>query len=138
MKILIIHKSKTGRTRQYAIEISKYLKEIGNETNVIPLSGYKERMLDEYDILLLGCWTHGLFFIMQHPDKEWIDFVKKLPDLSGKRIGLFTTYKILVGSMFKNMIKYTPTKNSINLFLKSKNMRLTESDKIKLNEFVTI
>jgi hypothetical protein len=73
---------------------------------------------------------------MQHPEKEWIEFTKKLPDLTNKRIVLFTTYKLLTGSIFRSMKKHLqPASLNLVLTLKSRGQTLSEQDKLKLRQF---
>ena len=55
------------------------------------------------DIVLIGCWTHGLFVILQHPDKTWRQYAAQFPDLKKKKVGFFTTYLLATGTMFTNM-----------------------------------
>ena len=103
-KAAIIVNSKTGTTRQYAEEISKYLKSRGLDTQVTSIQAYSEDMLNNVDYVLFGCWTNGLMVILQHPEKIWVDFAAKLPSMPDVKVALFTTYKILTGSMFRNML----------------------------------
>ena len=75
--------------------------------------------------------------ILQHPDKEWKEFAAKLPDMPNGKLALFTTYKILTGSMFRNMnkqIKDRFTKPSLEL--KSRDGLLSETDKLALDAFI--
>lgn len=136
-KAAIIVNSKTGTTRQYAEEIGKYLKEKGLETQVSSIQAYKEEMLDNADYVFFGCWTHGLMVILQHPEKIWVDFAAKLPNMPDVKVALFTTYKILTGSMFRNMVKHLNGKLSAPfLELKSRNGSLSEKDKQALDGFI--
>ncbi|KPL11682.1 MAG: hypothetical protein AMS26_19735 [Bacteroides sp. SM23_62] len=91
----------------------------------------------EADLILLGAWCHGLFILLQHPDKPWVAFAKRLPDLSGKKVALFTTYKLATGSMFKKMRKHLKLgeNQSLEIF-KSKNGSLSEEDRKRLLEWI--
>jgi len=89
------------------------------------------------DLVLLGAWCHGLFIFLQHPDKPWVEFARKLPDLSGKKVALFTTYKLATGSMFKKMRKQLKLgENQPVEIFKSKNGSLSEEDKERLLSWV--
>ena len=136
-KAAIIVNSKTGTTRQYAEEISKYLKSKGLDTQVTSIQAYSEDMLNKADYVLFGCWTNGLMVILQHPEKIWVDFAAKLPSMPGVKIALFTTYKILTGSMFKNMYKQLKGKFPAPfLELKSRNGFLSAADKERLDSII--
>jgi flavodoxin len=134
---VILYHSKTGTTKQYAEEISKYLKSKGLDTQVISIQAYSQDMLNNVDYVLFGCWTNGLMVILQHPEKEWKDFAAKLPSMPGVKVGLFTTYKILTGSMFRNMYKQLKGKFATpSLELKSRNGSLSEKDKQALDNLI--
>ena len=133
-KAAIIVNSKTGTTRQYAEEISKYLKSRGLDPQVTSIQTYSEDMLNNADYVLFGCWTNGLMVILQHPERLWVDFAAKLPSMPDVRVALFTTYKILTGSMFRNMYKQLKGKFATpTLELKSRNGFLSAADKQKLD-----
>ena len=57
-------------------------------------------------------------------------------DLSGKKVALFTTYKLATGSMFRKMEKRLKLgeNQSVEIF-KSKNGSLSEEDKKRLQEW---
>jgi hypothetical protein len=89
------------------------------------------------DLVLLGCWTSGLFVIAQHPDEPWLAFVRDMPALGGARVGLFTTYKLATGSMFARMRAALGAKTSgIELELKSRDGHLSEAGRQALDRFV--
>jgi flavodoxin len=137
-KAVIIYNSKTGTTKKYAEEIGVYLKTKEMDVIVSSIDEYKEEMLNGTDYLLLGCWTSGLMLFMQHPEKVWIEFASKLPNNIKSKTALFTTYKMLTGSMFKKMRKYLNGHITSGLTeLKSRNGKLSESDKIVLDKFLS-
>lgn len=87
-------------------------------------------------MILLGCWTSGLFVIMQHPQQDWIEFSKKLPNLKNKKVGLFTTYKLATGSMFRKMRMHLEDRiDNISMELKSRNGILSEANVSTLLKF---
>jgi flavodoxin len=136
-KALIIYNSKTGTTKKFGEEIGNYLNSIKIESNVKSIFEYNEKDVKDADYILLGCWTSGLMLFLQHPQREWIEFAKKLPDLKGKKIGLFTTYKLRTGSMFGKMKKQlNGIVSKISVELKSRNGLLNESSEDYLLQFV--
>jgi hypothetical protein len=59
-----------------------------------------------------------------------VKFAKSLPDMNDKKVGLFTTYLLATGSMFRNMKKHLNANvEDIGLELKSKSGSLSEIDK---------
>ena len=134
----IFYHSKTGTTKRYAEEISKYLQSKGLDTQVTSIQAYSEDMLNNVDYVLFGCWTNGLMVILQHPEKIWVDFAAKLPSMPDVKVALFTTYKILTGSMFRNMYKHLKGKFATpSLELKSPNGLLSEIDKLALENLIS-
>jgi len=138
-KVIIIYNSKTGTTKKYSNEIGMYLRNNGNEVVVLSIEEYTNDKLNHADYLLLGCWTSGLMFFLQHPEKIWIDFATKLPNPLKPKIALFTTYKILTGSMFKKMHMHLNGLIGASFTaIKSRNGVLSESDKKVLDKFINL
>jgi len=135
---VVIYHSKTGTTKKYAEEISKYLKSMGLDAKETSIQAYSEDMLNNVDYVFFGCWTNGLMVILQHPEKIWVDFAAKLPRMPDVKVVLFTTYKILTGSMFRNMYKHLKGKFATpSMELKSRNGLLSENDKQALENLIS-
>jgi len=133
----IIYHSKRGTTQKQAAEIAFYLKKKGIESKVTSIQKFNNNDIVAVDYIFFGCWTSGLFFILQHPEKEWIQFAKSLPKNSTAKTALFTTYKIRTGSMFRNMKKFLQGKtNDASLLLQSRNGELTEFNKNLIDKFL--
>lgn len=136
-KAIIIYNSKTGNTKYFAGEISKYLKNQNIEAESISIFDYSPELMANTDVVLLGCWTGGLMVMFQHPQKVWKEFARELPDLSDKNVALFTTYKIATGGFFGKMKKHIKHKNKSDIpVIKSRNGILTDSDKAILNNLI--
>jgi len=136
-RAVIIYHSTTGVTRMYADEIEAYLKSKGLDVVSISIWQYKDGIAEGADYLLLGCWTSGIMVAFQHPEKAWKEFAAIFKTTDNPPIILFTTYKILTGSMFKNMAKYLDhDENQLLPELKSGDGRLSEKDKIILDTFI--
>ncbi|MBN2275223.1 MAG: flavodoxin family protein [Bacteroidales bacterium] len=136
-KALIVYQSRKGKTRKYGEGMARFLTEKGYSVSVIPVTELKKDHLEQISYLFLGCWTSGLYFVLQHPDRKWVKAIKATDIPENIQIGLFTTYIIATGSMFKAMKKYIPgVKNKILPEWKSKNGLLSESDKESLNAFI--
>ena len=137
LKAAIVYHSRTGTTRMLAKQIAAFLDNHQIEARVLSIGECTDQALAEVDYLLLGCWTQGLFFIMQRPDELWVDFAHKLPALGVPRVGLFTTYKIATGSMFRKMRRHLGDRvGQVRLELKSRNGQLSRRQQSALERFV--
>lgn len=135
--VILVH-SKTGTTRKYAEEIGKYLQALGLDAQVSSIQAYEAEQLNGADFILLGCWTSGLICIFQRPEKVWEDFAAQLPSKPDAKLALFTTYKTLTGSMFRNMYKHLMDNFALPaLELKSRNGLLSEKNKKALDSFIS-
>lgn len=137
-KAIIIYKSRKGTTKKFSEKIRDYLKKKEVNSQVKSIEEIGEFEFSEYDYIFLGCWTNGLFFFMQKPEKAWIEFAKKMPVLRSKSTVLFTTYKILTGSMFREMRKRLVFENDSNgiVELKSRSCELLEGNQLLINRFL--
>lgn len=136
-KAVVLYNSQTGTTGNYAREIGKYLEEKEVGVQVSSIEDYQQEILAEADYVFLGSWTKGMMVLFQHPDAVWKEFVNGLPNMPGAKISLFTTYKILTGSMFKNMAKELQDKfTAPALELKSRDGTLSRQDKQALDQFL--
>jgi len=136
-KAIIIHQSKKGTTKKLGEAISAFLSQNNIEAKAISVQDFRQEDLVA-DFVFLGCWTNGMFLMFQHPDKAWAKFAEQLPALDGKKVAMFTTYKVATGVMFKAMkkrIKY----NSANPIpeLKSRNGALSEQNKTDLMQIIS-
>ncbi|MBN1596687.1 MAG: flavodoxin domain-containing protein [Bacteroidales bacterium] len=135
--ILITYQSRTGITKKYAEEIAAYLKTKIPGTTVLSVKECNNELISKADLILLGCWTNGLMIFLQHPDKVWKNFAKGLPSVKDKKVGLFATYKLATGSMFKKMKVHLSAKTSdIAVELKSKRGNLSDNDKSLLDQII--
>lgn len=136
-KAAIIYHSKRGTTQKYAAEIAFYLKKKGIESKVTSVQKFSSKDIAAVDYIFFGCWTSGLFFFLQHPEKEWIQFAKSLPQNLTAKTALFTTYKISTGSMFRNMKNCLQGKTKdASLLLQSRNGELSEFNRELINKFI--
>jgi flavodoxin len=137
MRAAIVYRSRTGTTRRFAAEIGAYLETLGVQTVVASVGETDPSSLAGADFVLLGCWTSGLMVVLQHPDQPWIDFARAIPPLDGPKVGLFTTYKFLTGSMFEKMRHELAGRvGAITLELKSRNGNLSEEHRNALAHFI--
>jgi flavodoxin len=137
-RALITYCSRTGITKGLSYQIELACKRQGVETSLMSIEKFGPEALTGVDYVFLGCWTHGLMITMQHPEKSWVAFARSLPDLTGKRIILFTTYKLAVGRMFRKMRRVLKCKpQDVVLEVKSRGTSLSETDQTALKEILS-
>ena len=135
---IIIYHSSTGTTKKFGEEIGEYLHSKGIDTHVTSTAVFREEMLKGADYILFGCWTSGLMIMLQKPEKSWVEFAKKLPSKKDTKIALFTTYKLLTGSMFRNMYKELKDKFAPPTHkLKARGQFLSEKNRQDLDRFIS-
>jgi flavodoxin len=133
---VVVYRSATGTTRRLAEEIAAHLATRGISASVRSVGECDPATLAEADLVLLGCWTSGLFVVAQHPDEPWMAFVRDVPDLRRSRVGLFTTYKLATGSMFGRMrAALRDRAGRVDLELKSRSGHLSAGDRRALDRF---
>jgi flavodoxin len=133
----VVYRSATGTTRSLAEEIGAHLASRGMTTTVQSVGECDPASLAGVDVVLLGCWTSGLFVVAQHPDEPWLAFVRAIPPLGGARVGLFTTYKLATGSMFARMRASLAGKTGpVDLELKSRNGHLSDAGRAALDRLI--
>ena len=136
-KALIVYHSKTGTTKLFGEEISDFFSKNQIESKTVSTNEFNQADLVPSEFVFFGCWTKGLLICRQHPDKEWVDFIKNIPALSGKKLGLFATYKIATGSMFNNMKKcLNGSAENVLFSLKSRNGHLSANNNQELLSFI--
>ena len=136
-KAVVVYRSHSGVTRRYGEEVGAFLTQRGIATSVASVGDCDPMTLADADYLLLGCWTSGLFLILQHPDEPWLAFVRDMPETKRPRVALFTTYILATGSQFPKMRTALVGKtNGPELELKSRNGHLSTADERALERFV--
>ena len=136
-KAIIIFQSKNSTTKKFGEEIAQFLLNRGLTAELIPISSFEPKKLEDADYLLLSGWRNGSLFSRKQPDSEWVTFVKRLPTLDGIKTAMFTTYKFFSGGMFRNMKKYLGEKTkNLEFAFKSKDGSLSISEKMALNDFI--
>ena len=134
---IVVYRSRTGKTRRFGEEIAAFLRTRDVVTTVASVGDCDMSQLADVDYLLLGCWTNGLFVVLQHPDEPWLAFVRDLPADVRARVGLFTTYQLLTGSMFAKMREALAGRvPEPTLELKSRNSSLSEGNQVTLDRFL--
>lgn len=105
MKIAIVYDSSTGTTAKAAEAMGKMMEKEGHQCRVQSVLQANSSDVSEADLLCVGSWVKGLFFIRQHPTEGTMRFVEALGNLEGKQTVVFCTYKSAAGSTLRQMAK---------------------------------
>ena len=133
----VVYRSHTGNTRRFGEEIAAHLTSRGLECRVESVGDADLDALASADYVLLGCWTSGLFVILQHPDQPFVDFARAMPAIASTPVALFTTYQLATGSMFAKMRERLGSKvGPIRVELKSRDGHLSARQREELDAFV--
>jgi hypothetical protein len=92
---IVIYESLTGNTRKAAGLIGAELEAAGHRVAVCPTFDIDYQQLKDADLVIVGGWTDGLFFVGQRPGRA--SRLRKLPSMVGKRAVCFVTYAIDAG-----------------------------------------
>ena len=103
MNVLIVFDSYTGTTKACAEEMGEIVRSHGHQCDVLPLDASDAARIGAADAVCIGCWTKGLFVIAQKPTEATVDFIRRLSPLDGTPVAVFTTYKLAVGGMLRQM-----------------------------------
>jgi flavodoxin len=136
-KAIVVHHSRTGTTEALADVIATQIAATGFDVKTCSIAEANPAELASADSLLFGCWTRGLLIALQHPEEAWKQFVQALPPAGAGKVGLFTTYKVATGGMFKKMAACLENKAvAPTLTIKSRNASLGEKDQRALAEWL--
>lgn len=105
MKISIVYDSSTGTTAKAAETMGKILEEQGHQCRVQSVAQANSADVSEADLICVGSWVKGLFFIRQHPTEGTMRFIEQLGNLEGEQTVVFCTYKTAAGSSLPQMAK---------------------------------
>jgi hypothetical protein len=99
---VVIYESLTGNTRRAAKLIAGDLTASGYPTIACPTSAIDYQALHEAELVIIGGWTDGLFFVGQRPGRA--SRLRKLPALNGKRALCFVTYALDPGKTLEKLV----------------------------------
>ena len=102
MHAIVIYESLTGNTRKAADLIAAELIAAGHHVAVCPTFDIDYQELHEADVVVVGGWTDGLFFVAQRPGRA--SRLRKLPPMVGKRAVCFVTYAIDAGKTLDKLV----------------------------------
>lgn len=101
MRVVVIYESLTGNTRKAAHLIADDLVAAGHEAVACPTTAVDYQALHEAEVVVVGGWTDGLFFVGQRPGRA--SRLRNLPAMAGKRAVCFVTYALDPGKTLEKL-----------------------------------
>ncbi len=92
MNAIVIYESLTGNTREAADVIAAELSAAGVATVASSIESVDLGVLAAADLVVVGSWVDGMFFIGQRPGRA--GRLRSMPVIDGKRAAVFCTYAI--------------------------------------------
>ena len=101
MRAVVIYESLTGNTAKAARLIGDHLTEGGIPARVFPTTEVDFQAVADADLVVVGSWTDGLFFVAQKPARA--GRLAQLPLLAGKRCAVFCTFALDPGKTIQKL-----------------------------------
>jgi hypothetical protein len=101
VRVVVIYESLTGNTRKAAHIVAEALEALGHVAIACPTTAIDYQALHEADLVVVGGWTDGLFFVGQKPGRA--SRIRNLPALVGKRAVCFVTYALDAGKTLEKL-----------------------------------
>ncbi|MBA2282836.1 MAG: hypothetical protein M3527_03485 [Actinomycetota bacterium] len=111
MRAVVIYESLTGNTRKVADLVAAGLTEAGHPTVACPVTMIDYAALHEAELVVVGGWTDGLFFVAQRPGR--LGRLKKIPAIAGKRALCYATYALDAGRVLEKLIAVVESKGAV-------------------------
>ncbi|MBW4078562.1 MAG: FAD-dependent oxidoreductase [Acidobacteria bacterium] len=93
-RILVCYCSEGGTTKGVAEEMVDRLNLQGARAQARSINEVGVRELAEADALMVGTWVEGLVVAKVRPARAMREWLAGLPNLGGRRVGVFCTYKV--------------------------------------------
>lgn len=103
MRVVVIYESLTGNTRRASGVIVEALVAAGHTAVACPTTAVDYQALHEADLVVVGGWTDGFFFVGQRPGRA--SRLRDLPALTGKRAACFITYALDSGRTLEKLVE---------------------------------
>jgi hypothetical protein len=101
VRVVVIYESLTGNTRKASHLIADELIAAGHRAVACPTTAIDYQALHEAEVVVVGGWTDGLFFVGQKPGRA--GRIRNLPALAGKRAVCFVTYALDAGRTLEKL-----------------------------------
>ncbi|NNC81409.1 MAG: flavodoxin family protein [Acidimicrobiales bacterium] len=114
MQVVVTYESRTGNTRTAAQLVAGGLKDAGAEVTIGPVDTPDFKALADADLVVVGTWTDGAFFLGQRPGGAG-NIARSLPDLWDKRVYSFVTYALNPGRSHEKLADLLEAKGARSL-----------------------
>lgn len=91
MNILVLYQSRNGHTRDAAEAIAQSARAMTHTVTIKSVIEVKKSDIETADVLFVGTWVQGFILFGVKPAGADL-WVKALPSLAGKPVGIFCTY----------------------------------------------
>lgn len=92
MHVVVIYESLTGNTRRAAELIGVELARTGHQATVCSTAAIDYQALSTVDLVIVGSWTDGVFFVGQRPGRA--ARLRHLPVMDRMKAVVFCTYAL--------------------------------------------
>ena len=101
MNVVILYESLTGNTKRVAVDLARMLQGGGANATACPTTKVDYAALARADLVVVGGWVDGLFFVGQRPGRA--SRLRSLPAMKGKRSIVYCTYAIDPGKVLDKL-----------------------------------
>ena len=101
MRVVVIFESLTGNTRKASHLVADELRAAGHHAVAYPTTDVDLHELQQADLVVVGGWTDGAFFVLQRPGRA--GRLRKIPAIAGKRAVCFVTYALDAGKTLEKL-----------------------------------
>lgn len=112
-RVLVCYESEGGRTRAAAESIADECFASGFDVAVSSIDVVGARELAAADALIIGTWVEGLVLARVRPARAMRAWLAALPNLAGRRVGLFCTYGVNPRATLDEMARVVTAKGGI-------------------------
>jgi hypothetical protein len=102
VRVVVIYESLTGNTRKASDLVAAELRAAGHHAVAYPTTDVDLAELQQADLVVVGGWTDGLFFVAQRPGRA--GRLRRIPALAGKRAVCFATYALDAGKTLEKLV----------------------------------
>jgi hypothetical protein len=100
---MIVYESLTGNTRRAAEMMGEALQQRGVESTVCNVTAIDYAALSAADLVVVGGWVDGLFFVGQRPGRA--HRLEGFPPIDGKRCLVYCTYALDPGKTLQKLTR---------------------------------
>lgn len=100
MDILIVYESRRGSTQRTAEALAQAAVLAGHRAQAEPMEDVAPEQVAAADALIAGCWSEAGEPLGGETTRHLLDWIESLPDLTGKRVGVYCAHSALSNLFF--------------------------------------